>query len=54
MELDEADEKEVEDRCKAKKAKALLAPVQRDQGLDILSSLFGDEVREDITKSSVQ
>ena len=54
VELDEADEKEVEDRREAKKAKALLVPVQRDQGPGLLPSLFGDKVREDIAKSSVR
>ncbi|KAI4633677.1 uncharacterized protein J4E87_000841 [Alternaria ethzedia] len=44
VELDETDEKEVEDMCKAKKAKALLAPVQAEQDLGLLPSLFGDKV----------
>ncbi|KAI4929215.1 hypothetical protein J4E86_011743 [Alternaria arbusti] len=44
VKLDEADEKEVEDMCKAKKAKALLAPVQAEQDLGFLPSLFGDKV----------
>lgn len=44
VKLDEADEKKVKDRCKAKKAKALLAPVQGDQDLGLLPSLFGDKV----------
>ncbi|KAI4684027.1 hypothetical protein J4E81_009190 [Alternaria sp. BMP 2799] len=44
VKLDEADEKEVEDMCKANKTKALLAPVQAEQDLGFLPSLFSDKV----------